>query len=111
MPFADYTPRRLLYVACTRAQVLLYVLHADKRIVAGKTKVKRLSEFIDSVRKKDEVQISHHVTNLTLKSIILQGLFSYDVPRFLDEDRAVLSNVLNRSPPDKEEVYRRLAQL
>ena len=47
--------RRLLYVACTRAQSLLYALYSRKRQVAGQTKSKTLSEFISAVREKDDV--------------------------------------------------------
>ncbi|KAH9481404.1 ATP-dependent DNA helicase srs2 [Psilocybe cubensis] len=85
--------RRLLYVAFTRAKSLLYVLMAEKRVVAGKTKSKRLSNFVASVRGKDE------------------SLFSCDVPRFLPEDRAVVSKVLDRCLPEDDEINRRLNEL
>ncbi|KAF8905113.1 P-loop containing nucleoside triphosphate hydrolase protein, partial [Gymnopilus junonius] len=85
--------RRLLYVACTRAQALLYILFAKERVVAGRTKEKKLSDFVSVVRRKNE------------------GFFSYDVPRFLPNDRTVTSTVLNRPVPDEAEVERRLAEL
>ncbi|KAF8806984.1 UvrD-helicase-domain-containing protein [Phlegmacium glaucopus] len=85
--------RRLLYVASTRAQSLLYVLYSRKRQVAGQTKFKTLSEFISAVREKDD------------------GLFSYDVPQFSPDDRAVISHVLSRPFPDEEEVQRRILEL
>ncbi|KAF8962796.1 UvrD-helicase-domain-containing protein [Flammula alnicola] len=85
--------RRLLYVACTRAQSLLYILHSIKRQVAGRTKDKKLSDFVSVVRTKNE------------------GFFSYDVPRFLPQDCAVISKVLGRPLPDEAEVKRRLAEL
>lgn len=47
--------RRLLYVACTRAQSLLYLSHASKRKVAAETKSKELSEFVGVVIKADPV--------------------------------------------------------
>ncbi|KDR76278.1 hypothetical protein GALMADRAFT_225966 [Galerina marginata CBS 339.88] len=85
--------RRLLYVACTRAQALLYILHSKKRMVGGKTKEKKLSDFVSVVRGKNE------------------GFFSYDVPRFLPGDRSVISSVLTRPLPDEAEIERRLAEL
>jgi len=61
-PFADSVSwmidRRLLYVACTRAQGLLYLSHAAKRKVAGETKTKEVSEFISIVTKQDQVSNS-----------------------------------------------------
>ncbi|KAF8149889.1 P-loop containing nucleoside triphosphate hydrolase protein [Crassisporium funariophilum] len=92
--------RRLLYVACTRAQSLLYLLHASKRQVAGQTKQKRLSDFVTKAWLKNEV--SDH---------FLRGLFSYDVPRFIPADRTVISQVLNRPTPDAAEVQRRIKEL
>jgi ATP-dependent exoDNAse (exonuclease V) beta subunit len=47
--------RRLLYVACTRAQSLLYILYTRKRQVAGKTKAAYLSDFVAAVCEKDPV--------------------------------------------------------
>lgn len=60
--------RRLLYVACTRAQSLLYILYSRKRQVAGKTKFNTLSDFISAVCEKDNVRVI----------ISLQGLDSYN---------------------------------
>ncbi|CAA7266986.1 unnamed protein product [Cyclocybe aegerita] len=85
--------RRLLYVACTRAQTLLYLLYSDKRQVAGKTKNKGLSEFVDDVKQKDDT------------------LFTHDVPLFAPESRAVISKVLERPLPEEAEIKRRLAEL
>ncbi|KIM39808.1 hypothetical protein M413DRAFT_74334 [Hebeloma cylindrosporum] len=93
--------RRLLYVACTRAQTLLYMLYSHTRQVAGKTKQKKLSDFILAARGKNEVLIHSS----------LKGFFSYDVPRFLPEDRAVISEVLRRPLPDEAEIESRLAEL
>lgn len=47
--------RRLLYVACTRAQSLLYILYSRQRQVAGKTKSAYLSDFVAAVFEKDHV--------------------------------------------------------
>ncbi|KAJ3512674.1 hypothetical protein NLJ89_g3394 [Agrocybe chaxingu] len=85
--------RRLLYVACTRAQTLLYLLYSEKRQVAGKTKNKGLSEFVDDVKQKDDT------------------LFTFDVPVFALESRTVISKVLERPLPDEAEIKRRLAEL
>ncbi|KAF5327158.1 hypothetical protein D9619_004893 [Psilocybe cf. subviscida] len=85
--------RRLLYVACTRAQSLLYILHSQKRQVAGRTQAKSLSSFVSEPQKKNA------------------GLFSYNVPRFLPEDRAVVSKVLGRPLPNEAEIKRRLEEL
>lgn len=49
--------RRLLYVACTRAQGLLYLSHAAVRKVAGETKTKKLSEFVSVVTNQNPVGI------------------------------------------------------
>ncbi|KXN84725.1 ATP-dependent DNA helicase PcrA, partial [Leucoagaricus sp. SymC.cos] len=46
--------RRLLYVACTRAQCLLYLLHAEKRKVAGETKNKVLSPFLSVITQENQ---------------------------------------------------------
>lgn len=48
---------RLLYVACTRAQGLLYLSQAAKRRVGGETKKKDLSEFVSAVMKHNEVSL------------------------------------------------------
>ncbi len=49
------TTRRLLYVACTRAQCLLYLSHAEKRNIAGETKTRTMSPFLSAVRSENEV--------------------------------------------------------
>ncbi|KAG9082540.1 hypothetical protein FRC07_014172, partial [Ceratobasidium sp. 392] len=45
--------RRLLYVACTRAQALLYLTHSSSRMVGGETRKTTLSEFASSVVQQD----------------------------------------------------------
>ena len=47
--------RRLLYVACTRAQSLLYLSHSSKRKVGGETKTKEISEFVAAATKEHSV--------------------------------------------------------
>lgn len=42
--------RRLLYVACTRAQCLLYLSYTERRKIAGEAKNKTLSPFLTSIR-------------------------------------------------------------
>ena len=49
--------RRLLYVACTRAQGLLYLTHAAKRKVNGEQKTKEVSPFLAAVTKKNKVSL------------------------------------------------------
>jgi len=85
--------RRLLYVACTRAQGLLYLSHSSKRKVAGETKTKELSDFISVVTKAN------------------QNLFTYRLPEFSDIDRALIAKVLGRLTPPNAEVVKRLAEL
>ncbi|KAF9468047.1 UvrD-helicase-domain-containing protein [Collybia nuda] len=85
--------RRLLYVACTRAQSLLYLLHTIKRKVAGETKTKELSEFVSAVTKQNPT------------------LFTTLKPRFEPPDRAVISAVLGRPLPDDIEVSYRVTEL
>ncbi len=50
-----YVCRRLLYVACTRAQGLLYLTHAERRNVAGRTVHTARSYFVESVFIKNSV--------------------------------------------------------
>lgn len=88
--------RRLLYVACTRAQSLLYVSRATTRMVAGETKSKELSEFISSV-----------LNDNGLKNEM--AFFSQQIPFFTQEDRATIATVLQRPPPEEAEVQRRVA--
>ncbi|EGN98601.1 hypothetical protein SERLA73DRAFT_54973, partial [Serpula lacrymans var. lacrymans S7.3] len=51
--------RRLLYVAFTRAQNLLYLSYSSKRKVAGESKTKDLSEFVSVVRDENQVSKSY----------------------------------------------------
>ncbi|KAG2340726.1 UvrD-helicase-domain-containing protein [Suillus weaverae] len=48
--------RRLLYVACTRAQTSLYLTHTSERKVAGVFKPRNLSEFISKICSKCPVR-------------------------------------------------------
>jgi DNA helicase-2/ATP-dependent DNA helicase PcrA len=54
--------RRLLYVACTRAQTLLYLTHSSKRKIAGEFKTRELSEFISPICSQNPVRFVHGAT-------------------------------------------------
>ncbi|KIK63032.1 hypothetical protein GYMLUDRAFT_41333 [Collybiopsis luxurians FD-317 M1] len=84
--------RRLLYVACTRAQSLLYLTHATSRKVAGETKAKELSTFVSSVIKQDSTLFIDRPSICSLS------------------DRMVICQVLNRPEPDEKEVQKRVAE-
>lgn len=103
--------RRLLYVACTRAQALLYLSHANMRKVAGETKTKKLSEFVSVVTNQNPVGVLSSILGISRLIKCLQGLFSSRNPDFRPGDRAVISKVLGRSLPDEGEVSRRVADL
>ncbi|KAG6817676.1 hypothetical protein H0H87_005434 [Tephrocybe sp. NHM501043] len=47
--------RRLLYVACTRAQGLLYITHAEERSIAGNKKGRAVSPFLSAVQRDNPV--------------------------------------------------------
>ncbi|KII89988.1 hypothetical protein PLICRDRAFT_53116 [Plicaturopsis crispa FD-325 SS-3] len=80
----DEEERRLLYVACTRAQGLLYLTHAAERMRAGMTYNKELSDF---------------------------SLFTKQFPQFTPEMRGLLSTVLHRPVPSEAEVRQRVEEL
>ncbi|TBU33526.1 P-loop containing nucleoside triphosphate hydrolase protein [Dichomitus squalens] len=86
--------RRLLYVACTRAQGLLYLTHATSRMIAGEQKPTDLSPFIAEVR-------GDHQT---------RGVFSEELPSLPGQDRTTICKVLGRPLPDETEVKRRVAE-
>lgn len=48
--------RRLLYVAATRAQGLLYMTHCGQRMINAKTEVHQLSRFVLFPLKDDKVR-------------------------------------------------------
>ncbi|KAG6909068.1 hypothetical protein DXG01_002221 [Tephrocybe rancida] len=84
--------RRLLYVACTRAQGLLYLTHAESRSIAGNKKGRVVSPFISAVKWDNPT------------------MFTDLQPTFLPADRKVICDVLNRPLPDEEEITRRIAE-
>lgn len=51
--------RRLLYVAMTRAQALLYMTHCQERMIGGMTMAKNLSQFLTAVAKSQKFFGSH----------------------------------------------------
>ncbi|KAJ3548442.1 hypothetical protein NM688_g5299 [Phlebia brevispora] len=73
--------RRLLYVACTRAQGLLYMSYCTSRMAAGTVKRSILSEFMTALSEDDE------------------GLLQHCMPELTDDDRQILATVLRRAPP------------
>ncbi|KAL6298631.1 P-loop containing nucleoside triphosphate hydrolase protein [Sparassis latifolia] len=83
---------RLLYVACTRAQGLLYLSHTASRMVAGMSMKKALSEFIAVVRRNNPV------------------LFTDKIPGMDEDDRALLAAVLRRALPQPAEVACSIAE-
>ncbi|KIJ66868.1 hypothetical protein HYDPIDRAFT_149901 [Hydnomerulius pinastri MD-312] len=84
--------RRLLYVACTRAQVMLYLTHSLKRKNAGEEKTKDVSEFVAGIQREDP------------------PIFSDRPPLLSSEDRKLVARILGRESrfPDEEDVKRRL---
>ncbi|EPS95932.1 hypothetical protein FOMPIDRAFT_1131483 [Fomitopsis schrenkii] len=88
--------RRLLYVACTRAQTLLYLTHANSRMFAGETRKKDLSEFVSIALKENQNSFAREAPHLTAN--LSAG------------DRALLAKMLGRQAPDEAEVARRLAE-
>ncbi|KAG2070745.1 UvrD-helicase-domain-containing protein [Suillus decipiens] len=84
--------RRLLYVACTRAQTSLYLTHTSKRKVAGIFKSRDLSEFISKIHSS------------------CPPLFS-DMPHtHSTQDLHLIARILDRGSrmPDELEVKRRM---
>ncbi|KAJ6530358.1 P-loop containing nucleoside triphosphate hydrolase protein [Mycena vulgaris] len=84
--------RRLLYVACTRAQSLLYLSHVSKRKVGGETKTKEISEFVAAATKE-------HPT-----------IFTPRTSQFPSAERAVIAQVLGRPAAHEAEVARCVAE-
>ncbi|KAF7301180.1 ATP-depentend DNA [Mycena indigotica] len=90
--------RRLLYVACTRAQSILYLTHTSKRKIGGVTKPKELSQFIASVAKTEKARLSNN------------DLFTNQRPSLETDasERDVISRVLGRPLAAQIEVTRRM---
>ncbi|KAF7331625.1 ATP-depentend DNA [Mycena kentingensis (nom. inval.)] len=86
--------RRLLYVACTRAQSLLYLTHVSKRKVGGETKNKEISEFVAAALKE-------HEDVFTPRTAAFESSAA---------ERDVVSKVLGREKADAGEVAKRVAE-
>ncbi|KAF8656236.1 hypothetical protein AX16_002672 [Volvariella volvacea WC 439] len=86
--------RRLLYVACTRAQGFLYLSYVRQRKSAGETKTKELSDFIP-------------------RSLITDNdkpVFTKEFPLFSTKDVNDTAAVLRRSAPTEEETKRQISE-
>ncbi|KAF7791687.1 hypothetical protein EIP86_002710 [Pleurotus ostreatoroseus] len=81
--------RRLLYVACTRAQGLLYMSHCVSRMAAGTVKQSSLSGFLTALS-ANETLLKSHMAGLT------------------NEDWKILATVMNRSIPSADEMSKGL---
>ncbi|EIN10179.1 UvrD-helicase-domain-containing protein, partial [Punctularia strigosozonata HHB-11173 SS5] len=90
--------RRLLYVACTRAQGFLYLTHVSNRMAGGEAKKRELSEFISVLSKAPRVRIISQIP-----------LFLPHSPRLATPDRVNVARMLGRQPPDERQVARRVA--
>ncbi|KAJ6516457.1 P-loop containing nucleoside triphosphate hydrolase protein [Mycena sanguinolenta] len=84
--------RRLLYVAFTRAQSLLYLSHVSKRKVGGETKTKDVSEFVSAATKEH--------TNI----------FTPRTSQLPPAERATIAQVLGRVDAPDAEVAQRVAE-
>ncbi|EIM91037.1 UvrD-helicase-domain-containing protein [Stereum hirsutum FP-91666 SS1] len=84
--------RRLLYVACTRAQGLLYISNVVGRMHGGKVKFTQVSEFISAVLKDD----------LTLTTT--------QPPAMNYPEVEVISRVLRQPCPSIEDINKRMRE-
>ncbi|TFY71149.1 hypothetical protein EVG20_g1852 [Dentipellis fragilis] len=84
--------RRLLYVACTRAQSLLYLLTTVERMVGGARKARDLSFFVTRAIKGKRDLITAMLPEATL------------------ENRKIMAGVLSRPLPPEAEVEKRLEE-
>ncbi|KAG6851096.1 hypothetical protein H0H93_000976 [Arthromyces matolae] len=84
--------RRLLYVACTRAQGLLYLTCSETRNVAGKKGERVVSPFITIVQWDNPT------------------FFTDLQPTFLPPDQEVICKIVNRNAPSESDVLSRVAE-
>ncbi|KAI0070422.1 UvrD-helicase-domain-containing protein [Panus rudis PR-1116 ss-1] len=84
----DEEERRLLYVACTRAQALLYLSYTYNRMIGGELKTQELSPFV--------------------KPLPMHQLFGFQRPEIGRAEREVMAKVLSRPLPSEAEVKRRM---
>ncbi|KAI0684955.1 P-loop containing nucleoside triphosphate hydrolase protein [Cytidiella melzeri] len=85
--------RRLLYVACTRAQCLLYLTHATSRMNSGVKTQKELSTFIPYFMYEPQATL-----------VTVQPVLDASV-------RTLFSTMLGRAVPAEADVLSRLAEL
>ncbi|KAI0368645.1 UvrD-helicase-domain-containing protein [Pilatotrama ljubarskyi] len=86
--------RRLLYVACTRAQGLLYLTHTNSRMMCGEYKLQDVSPFIANLRTDEKTK----------------DLLTSQLPSLPLQDRKTIATVIGRTLPDEAEVARRVAE-
>ncbi|KAG6879550.1 hypothetical protein C0992_001555 [Termitomyces sp. T32_za158] len=84
--------RRLLYVACTRAQGLLYLSYTANRSIAGNKMDRKVSPFISTVQWDDPTA------------------FTDQQPTFSPGDRKVICDILDRPLPSELDVADRIAE-
>ncbi|KAH7884318.1 P-loop containing nucleoside triphosphate hydrolase protein [Phlebopus sp. FC_14] len=84
--------RRLLYVACTRAQTMLYLTHSLGRKTAGQMQGKDVSEFVSGLRDRNP------------------PVFSIKPPILSQYDRKLIAMILGREArlPSEEDIRRRM---
>jgi superfamily I DNA/RNA helicase len=85
--------RRLLYVAATRAQGLLYMLHCGQRMVGGDKDARQLSRFIKIPLTDDKRLMSPELPNINVQNL------------------EILAKVIRRPEPDAEECVSRMTEL
>ncbi|KAG8988616.1 hypothetical protein FRB90_002650, partial [Tulasnella sp. 427] len=99
--------RRLLYVACTRAQGFLYLSHAESRMVGGNSTSKECSEFVTPlVKEKRFADTPPTVDGCTLK--LIGSLLSRPLPseEAIRESISTYRPVITQSPvPDVPPVF------
>ncbi|KAG8733482.1 hypothetical protein FRC11_005866 [Ceratobasidium sp. 423] len=84
--------RRLLYVACTRAQALLYLTHSSSRMVGGETRKTTLSEFVSCIIQQDP------------------ALFQRNIPPLTKDELVIFGKILSRPVPPDEAIQRGLRE-
>ncbi|KAH7338889.1 P-loop containing nucleoside triphosphate hydrolase protein [Rhizoctonia solani] len=92
--------RRLLYVACTRAQALLYLTHSSSRMVGGETRKTTMSEFVSCIIHHDPV-----------RTWLDHGLFQRNLPSLTEHELAIFGKILSRTVPTDENIQRGLREL
>ena len=80
------SPRRLLYVACTRAQGMLYLTHTTTRMIAGESLPQEVSPFVAAVRSNPKVgavcgYLDLHLADFLDEKCFLRGAVAVDATR------------------------------